>query len=100
MLSAQKDEKENILKQPRIYVIYGEDSNFTYYVTIADIKLFGTHIREMIELSFYFYWALNIEYPEECNQIWMFFQTTIFKLSVNSVRINSSVQELIKKLGI
>lgn len=102
MLSAQKEESKGILKQPRIFVVYGNEMNerFLYYVTVANHKLFTRNITEAVEVCFNFFCALNIKYPEECNTVWSFIQNTVFKISFENEILNGSVRDLIESLGI
>lgn len=70
--------------------------DFTYYVTVADLKFYATNITEAVEICFFFFCSLNIKYPDESNTIWLFIQHAVFQL----LSTDSKVVDLMKLLGI
>ncbi|CAH1110431.1 unnamed protein product [Psylliodes chrysocephalus] len=86
--------------QPYACVI-GDLDNLTFAVVIEDNKYFLQSCVRTIELLFKCFYALDVEFPIESDQIWQFISEEIFKIKLQfrSPTVDSMISDLAFHLG-
>lgn len=67
--------------QPFIIAVTPDDVNFeSFFVYYNDILYEVESLIKAISVTFQIYHVLQLEYPLECNQIWILFEESIFDM--------------------
>lgn len=81
--------------QPTL-VFIGPPSNIhSFFVVFDDIRYECESIVECVQLAFAIFCALDVAYPVESEQIWLFLQETLFHIKLPGSKTSLSATRLI-----
>lgn len=83
--------------QPYVAIVGNQDA-ISYYTVINDIYYKLETPIKALDICFKSFHALNLQYPQEAEQIWWFIQDYFFNISDKSKKKFIGVQCLIKDL--
>lgn len=70
----------------------------SYYVVVDNILYKLDNILRAIDICFKVFMVLDVQYPIECEQIWLFFQQYIYKQSSKHDKVIKSMIDFRQKL--
>lgn len=75
--------KYGVTVQPFIIVVAPTLAEIvTCYVVVDSVRYKIENVLQAVESCLKLFHVLNIEYPKECDEIWLFLQQAIYKLPV------------------
>lgn len=77
-MQTTSEEIENTAEHPRIVLIGSIEKNVKCYLRLYGYQYEFDNVLTAIEACFHFFIGLNIEYPVECENVWIFFEKYIF----------------------